>query len=179
MIEMRVNFKEVGKDLLGASLNIYKVFGVTIAQGIWDEFRVLVNETAQYTGSTAASWNVAVKGAGSFGGVRMINLPKGADPLQIGHSNAVNVALKANRGNLNGATLYDKVLTSGINVWNESPGAQSGVPEHGPLRDENEGARGAFARFKNRVENKVYNPLPFQMSMKDFNIMANSMVVKE
>lgn len=174
-IEMRINAKEVGKDLLGASLNIYKVFGHVIADALWEEFVKLLNETAQYSGSTAASWNMDTAGAGSFGRVRMQDYRKPETALHMGHQDAVNVARIANYGNIDGNTLYEKTRTSGINIWNDSPGAQSGVPEHGPLRPENTGAVDAFARFERRLATKVYNPLPNQMSMKDFNIMAESM----
>lgn len=156
MFKCRTNLKEMGKKYMGAGQAIYKLAGETIADGIWEEFKVLVDETAQFTGSTAASWNVMAKGAGSFGGVRMLKLSKGQSPLQVGHHRATDIAKSANLGNLD--DLQKKVLTSGINVFNESPGAQSGVPEFGPLRPENAGAEHAFARFKERVASKVFEP---------------------
>ncbi len=174
-VRMHTNLKAMGKELLGASLNIYKVAGYSIAKGIWKEFEQLVNETAQYTGTTAASWNLSAGGFLSTGGVRTMPKRNKENALRSGHQYAVDVALVNNYGRITGSNIYDLVLRSGINVWNEAPGAMSGVVETGPLRDVNTSSLGAFSRFQNRIETKVFNPIPFKLGMKDFNIMAESL----
>jgi len=165
VVVMRSNLKAMGKGILKtAKLDIYKYCGNEIAVGVFVEFDQLLRETAQYTGRTVASWNIAMKGTGSFGGVReppwaakIAN--KELSPLEMGHSASINIALEANKPNFENVDLYKKVLTSGINVWNESEGAESGIPEEGPLRDVNLAAKGAFARFEDRIAKKVFRPL--------------------
>ncbi len=156
-MEIHSNLREISKRILGKKLAIYKEAETAIIEGLWEEFERLVRGTAQYTGTTAASWNIAAKGAGSHGGVREQTLAKGESPLKRGHSRAVDIALKENKGNLD--NLAKKVLTSGINVWNESDNAETGVFEHGPLREVNAGGLRVFATFQHRVMSKVFRPL--------------------
>ncbi len=174
LVRMHTNLKAMGRELLGASLNIYKVAGYSIADGIWEEFQQLVADTAQWTGTTAASWNLSAGGFLDRGGVRTMPDRKKEDALQAGDQHAVQVALLNNYDRITGSNIYKNVLTSGINVWNESPAAMTGRIERGPLRDVNQSSIGAFARFQARIETRVFNPIPQKLGIKDFNIMAES-----
>jgi len=190
VVQLRTNLKAIGKELLGASLNIYKVAGHEIVYGIWSEFYALLEDTAQWTGSTVASYNIDTAGAGSFGRDETVKddyrpaglgvfdaTPAGGVsgfPRQAGDIRAIGRAVLKNRKNLDGDTIYKKVLTSGINVWNDARPAKLGIIEQGPLRDVNQSSIGAFARFEARIRVRVFDPIPHKLSLKDFNIMAES-----
>jgi len=158
MAETRTNLKEQARFMGFLGHSLYKVAGNAIADGIMEEFEQLVYETAQYTGTTAASWNVGTMGSASHGNVRARQLGKDESPLHAGHGAAVSVALNANKNRLDGLRKGTiGALNSGINVWNEAPGAETA--EEGPLRPVNSGAEGAFDRFKIRTLDKIFVPL--------------------
>ena len=162
LVELRHDLREQARLFFEGSTAIYTVAGQAIADGIWVEFEQLVRETAQYTGTTAASWNLGMAFGKSYGGVRARELGPDESPLSVGHGAAVSLALNANRGNLEG--LGKTILRSGINVWNEAPGSERS--EEGPLRGVNESAIGAFSRFQERVRDRVFQPLAGQYTMK-------------
>ena len=171
MADTRTNLKQQAKLLGFAGHALYRVAGMTIANGIWEEFEQLLYETAQFTGTTTASWNIATKGAGSHGGVRARGLGPGEEPLHVGHGAAVSVAINANIDNL--AELERgtiRALNSGINVWNEAPGAERSTT--GPLRAVNAGAEMAFDNFKMRVMEKVFIPLAQNYTPEDLAALA-------
>jgi len=175
MIRVSTDLKAQARFLGLVGQALYQVAGTVIADGIWEEFEQLVYETAQYTGSTAASWNVATKGAGSHGQVAVMGLGPDQEPLQVGHSVAVMVALNRNtmEGNLDDLRAGQKgALTGGINVWNEAPGAE--VSQTGPLRSVNDSAIGSFDRFKARVAEKVFLPLAQDYTVEQLVAMAKA-----
>jgi len=119
----------------------------------------------------AASWNIATKGAASHGRVLIRELAPDETPLKVGHPVAVNLALNANKGNLDELKRGTvKALNSGINVWNDVPWAERA--EEGPLRKENESAVHAFARFQVRVTEKVFEPLSKQYTLEQLKQMV-------
>lgn len=168
------NLKEQARLLGFVGEALYKVCGQELADGIWEEFKQLVMETAQYTGSTAASWNIGTKGAATHtngGGVRIRSLGPGESPLQVGHMAAVSQAINANEQSLDDLRNGSKrALNSGINVWNDVPWAS--VAEEGPLRPENAEALGAFERFQSRVNNKVFMPIKERVTLEQLIEMA-------
>lgn len=171
MAESRTNLKDQAKLLGFAGQALYKVAGETIAEGVWEEFEQLVRETAQYTGTTAASWNIGTKFGASFGGVWMRFLGPDETPLQVGHSVAVNLALNANKDNLNDMRNGNvQALKAGLNVWNEAPGVDRALS--GPLRPVNAGAETAFVEFKMRVMEKVFIPLAQTYTPEDLARIA-------
>ena len=152
------NLKQQGRLFGFMGHALYRVAGESIANGVMEEFEQLVIETAQYTGTTAASWNVGTMGAASHGNVRARGLGPDEAPLQVGHGAAVSVAMNANEGRLDELKRGTiKALNSGVNVWNEAPGAERATT--GPLRRVNAGAETAFTDFKQRVMSKVFIPL--------------------
>lgn len=168
---LRTNLKEQARELGFIGHAIYKVCGQAIADGIMEEFEQLVIETAQYTGSTAASWNVATKGAASHGGTIIRELGPDEDPLHAGHRVAVNIAMNANKGNLDDlARGTVKALNSGINVWNDVPWAEEA--EEGDRRPENADANHAFARFQARVATKVFDPIAHVITPEELKAMT-------
>ena len=170
------NLKDQSKFLGFVGHALFKVAGASLADGIWEEFEQLVLETAQYTGSTAASWNVATKGSGSHGQVVVRNLGPDEAPSYKGHLPAVMVALNRNRdmGNLDDLRAgRGGALRGGINVWNEAPGAERS--QTGPLRSPaNDDAEGAFDRFKARVMSKVFIPLAQNYTPEQIVAMAKA-----
>lgn len=142
-------------DYLGQA--VLKDIGDTLAAGIWDEFETLVMETAQWTGTTAASWNLYMK-------YRMVAPDEGIreqpkrtrkQALNKGHMHAVSIALNANLSRLDDITTDYR--TSDIVISNNAPGAEQA--ESGPLRDVNQGAAGALARFEQRVASKQWKTI--------------------
>ena len=172
---MTTNLKDQSKFLGFVGHALFKVAGASLADGIWEEFEQLVLETAQYTGSTAASWNVATKGSGSHGQVVVRNLGPDEAPSYKGHLPAVMVALNRNRdmGNLDDLRAgRGGALRGGINVWNEAPGAEQATT--GPLRRVNAGAETAFTDFKQRVMSKVFIPLAQNYTPEQIVAMAKA-----
>ena len=134
-------------DYLGKA--VFKDVGDALAQGIWEEFEQLVQETAQYTGTAAASWNLSMGGDSS---VRKQPDRTRAQALEAGHSAAVAKALQHNYSSL--VNIVDDYRYKAIVVENNAE--SSDVAEGGPLRAENAGAAGAAFRFEQRVANKSF-----------------------
>jgi hypothetical protein len=157
--EQRFNVKQVARDLGLVGHALYKVCGQAIADGLMEEFEQLVIETAQYTGSTAASWNITNEFNKHHGKTNIRELAPGETPLHAGHHEAVKIAMDANRDNLKGmAAGTSKSMNAGISVWNEVPWAERA--EEGERRiPQNKNANEAFARFQARVATKVFEPL--------------------
>ena len=157
------NISQIVRDLDYAGKAVFTEVGEALKEGLEKEFAQLVNETAQYTGTTAASWNITVGGVGDQvskgqGGVRPQPFRTRAEALSVGHQNAVGIALAANAGTLESLVNWIKPGQKGhkpgaIMVENYAPGADRA--EEGPLRDVNESAIGAFERFKVRVTDLV------------------------
>lgn len=150
-----VNLSKVVREIDYLGQAVLKDIGDTLAQGIWDEFENLVIETAQWTGTTAASWNLYMKYrmVAPEGDVREMPKRSRAQALNKGHMHAVAIALNANLGRLDEITTDYR--TSDIVISNNAPGAERA--EAGPLRAENQGAAGALARFEQRVAFKQWN----------------------
>lgn len=130
---------------------VLKDIGDSLAQGIWEEFVILVNETAQYTGSTAASWNLSMGGDDS---VRLQPKRTRQQALQKGHQSAVQIALAHNFKSL--VNITEEYRYRAIVVENNVEHA--GKAETGPLRDVNHPA-GAFFRFQQRLAFKQFEKI--------------------
>ena len=149
-----VNLSKVVREIDYLGQAILKDIGDTLAAGIWDEFETLVMETAQWTGTTAASWNLYMKYRIAPHDRSFRKQPKRTrtQALNKGHMHAVSIALNANLGRLDDITT--DYHTSDIVISNNAPGAERA--EAGPLRAENQGAAGALARFEQRVAMKAW-----------------------
>lgn len=139
-------------DLLGQA--VFKDVGDALAHGIWKEFVQLVEETPQWTGTTAASWDLLMQGrVGPMGGTEVREQPERtrANALSRGHRAAVQVAIGANYDSL--LYIAEQYRYAEIVIANHAPGAEQS--EYGPLRDVNQPS-GALARFEQRVANKSF-----------------------
>jgi hypothetical protein len=143
------NLSQMAREIDAMGKAIFKDVGDAIAYGIWEEFRILVQETAQWTGTTAASWNLYMQGrVGPIGVTGYREMPKRTrkEALQRGHGDAVQIALAANYDNLLDITTQYRYAE--IVISNYAPGADRA--ESGPLRAVNQPTQ-AFERFKSRV----------------------------
>jgi len=153
------NLSDIVRNMDVMEVAVYKEVGETLAKAIWKEFEQLVKETPQWSGTSAASWNLSIGGSGGLSGVR--NMPE-RDPktaLQKGHMHAVDVALASNLNSLQDLSDQFKpgrIRNAGIVVENYAPFVD--ITESGHVRDVNL-PNGAFARFQERVAFMIFEPL--------------------
>lgn len=145
---IRSNLSQMAREIDYLGKAIFKDVGDALALGIWEEFEILVKETAQWTGTTAASWNLSMGGDQSF---REQPERSRQQALSKGHSAAVQVALAYNFGKLDDIT--EKYRYQAVVIENHAPGANR--TELGPLREVNQPS-GALARFEQRVAFKTF-----------------------
>lgn len=152
---IRSNLSSFAKQLTGVTLpQIYKRIGSSIKEEIEDAFDDLLEETAQYSGATVASYRVGV--GPSVPDVYIDDMPKPAnanEAFQRGDQAAINLARAANAGSLPADDLYVKLRTGDITVKNGSP--YWNRVEEGPLRPVNEASVGALKRFEERIGDKI------------------------
>lgn len=141
----RTNLSEIAKQASYIGRRIFLVAGRALRERVETEFEVLVKETPQYTGSTAASWRMSVRGADDSQTV--IKLPKGATPFEKGQAPAIDMALSHYAGNRLPESLKS-YMNADIVINNAAKGFDTA--EHGPVRDVNT-PPGALARFEGRV----------------------------
>lgn len=154
------NISQMVREIDYLSKAVFTDVGDALRDVIMEEFEQLVIETAQWTGTAAASWNVSIGGDSS---VREQNkgLKKSeiaAMQLSKGHGTAVAVAMSHNAGAL------DRLSTMGVGKKGNTYGAivvennaeSSDQAETGPLRAENAGAAGAGLRFEQRLANRSF-----------------------
>ena len=140
-------------DYLGKA--VFQDVGDTLKDVIMEEFEQLVIETAQWTGTAAASWNVSIGGDQS---VREQPKRTKTTALERGHGAAVSEAMNHNTGAL------DRLSTMAVGKKGNAYGAivvenhaeSSDRAEHGPLRAVNAGAAGAGFRFEQRLANRSF-----------------------
>ncbi len=139
---MRINVSDVRRQTSILGKAIFKEIGDKFAAALWTEFELLIIETPQWSGTAAASWNMAMGRSG--GEVRV----QSGEGLNKGHMHAVAIAVNANFGRL--AEISTRYGTADISVWNDVEYTKR--LEYGPLRAINQPGR-AFVRFKERVKN--------------------------
>ncbi len=140
------------------TLGVYRAIEQELGALLWEEFDQLLNETPQWTGTAAASWNMAITGIATGktlgeGGVRKQKELSRKNALQKGHGAAVNIARSENasfKKDMNGGLFHrNSALPRGaIGIWNNSESIKTA--EGGPLRAENK-PPGAFQRFEARI----------------------------
>lgn len=130
--------------------SVYKAAAAELRNMLLEEFTVLVYETPQYTGTTAASWHI--------GFLRDVDTSvhemNPEEPRRKGHSDACEVAV--NRANVTLPTDFRQYfggtketgLGQDIVIENEAPGYDTA--EEGPVRQVNT-PPGALKRFIARV----------------------------
>ena len=151
------NLSQMAREIDYLEKAVFADVGDALAEGLMAEFETLVNQTAQWTGTTAASWNISLGGVGE-GGVALQPERSREEALEKGHHEAVSISLARC------ATALNRLATMGlpgqkgntyraIMVENNSPSADHA--ENGPLRDVNS-PNGAFERFKMRVASRMF-----------------------
>lgn len=150
------NISKMLREIDYLSKAVFTDVGEALAEGLMEEFEQLVQETAQWTGTAAASWNISLGGDSS---TRVQPEIKNVDLAHYkGHEDAVNQALSHNYGALKGLSTMGLPGQKGnhyraIMVENYAETAE--FAEHGPLRDVNMPSGAAF-RFEQRVANKAF-----------------------
>lgn len=158
MFYLKTDLSQAAREVSATGKASFAAVGDAIAQGIWEEFEVLVYDTAQWTGTTAASWNLSLGG----GRIAIRRIGSKKTPLHRGHSTAPEKALDANRYVLPEiATVAiptkGRITNMPIVIENYARGAYTA--EHGPLRLVNIKGLEALERFRSRLQNKVFRPL--------------------
>jgi len=126
--------------------------GEAVSTMLWEEFTQLVQETPQYTGTAAASWNVAMgmTAAGGTGGVRVQGPRTRETALNMGHMQAVSEAMAGSFDDL--SNIIQNWQTGDIVIWNDSDSIEHA--EYGPLRTINQPGIHAYTRFLERVKRR-------------------------
>lgn len=116
-----------------------------LRQVLLEEFHTLVQETPQYSGSTAASWRIGFYAPTEY--TMMWPPSSAADALAKGMDPAVSIAVGYARESL-GVTGYDMLKNrQDITITNGAPGYETA--EEGPVRQVNT-PPGALKRFIGR-----------------------------
>lgn len=126
--------------------SIYRKAGSQLVEKILGEFEVLVRETPQWTGTTAASWEIGFK-EDVTGQVFTQPERTREEALSKGSEAACTIAINKSKFTLMDADLV-KIASQDIVIGNEAPGYDTA--EEGPVRAENS-PPGALARFEARV----------------------------
>lgn len=137
--------KELGTLTKGKN-SIYRQAGSQLRQALLDEFKVLVRETPQYSGSTAASWKIGFYQDLDSSAIELPQPASTLEALQKGSEPACSYAIN----NAMGALSNDlkEYARSDITLHNEAPGFDTA--EEGPVRQVNT-PPGALKRFEGRV----------------------------
>lgn len=127
--------------------SIYRKAGSQLVEKILGEFDVLVRETPQYTGTTAASWEIGFMRDLPGEVTEQPAIKKGEKPLSKGSEVACQISMDRARKTLTETDL-PKYATQDIIVNNAAPGYDTA--EEGPVRAVNT-PPGALKRFEGRI----------------------------
>lgn len=141
---IRMDLGQFLADVKKIKRNIWRIPGIKLKAQLEAEYKTLVEETPQYSGSTAASWSMGFLAP-------MVNSQKNkpktvAEALRKGQDPAVGESL----ARINLSNHLTDYLQKDVTVTNGSPNFEHA--EGGPLRAVNEPG-GMFARFQNRIRN--------------------------
>lgn len=133
--------RELGVITRGKN-SIYNLAGRALIDALFNEFKDMVYDTPQWTGTTAASWHIGFDADSSVNDM--------GDPNKIqywkGHQEACMVSIGGNTDFLSSDP--KRVLYRDIIINNEAEGFESS--EYGPVRYVNDPA-GPLGRFEGRV----------------------------
>lgn len=148
MIRVRGNvskaIRELGALTRGPA-SIYRKAGAQLRETLLEEFDTLVRETPQWTGTTAASWEIGFL-SDITGVVEQQPERKRDEALAKGTEPACSISMVKARTSLSGD--FKKIAIQDIIVSNDSPGFETA--EEGPVRPVNT-PPGALARFEARI----------------------------
>lgn len=149
MFRVRSNVSDALRQLKALTTgpnSIYKIAGTQLRDAILDEFDVLVRETPQWTGTTAASWEIGFP-SDVTGIVETQPERKREEALSKGTEPACGIAMSKARTSL--TSDLSKYKTQDIILINEAPGFDRA--EEGPVRPVNT-PPGALKRFEARID---------------------------
>ena len=128
--------------------SIYHKAGSQLVEKILGEFEVLVRETPQWTGTTAASWYIGMtRDESTLDQVNTQPERTSKEALKKGSEPACAFSINKSKSTLMDADLV-RIATEDIVVGNSAPGFDRA--EEGPVRPENS-PPGALDRFMARV----------------------------
>ena len=128
--------------------SIYRKAGSQLVEKILGEFEVLVRETPQWTGTTAASWYIGMtRDESTLDQVNTQPERTRKEALEKGSEPACAFSISKSKFTLMDADL-SKIARQDIVIGNEAPGYETA--EEGPVRPENS-PPGALDRFMARV----------------------------
>lgn len=149
MIKARMEVSKAIKDLgvmTKGPNSIYNVAGRQLRESLLNEFKILVRETPQYSGSTAASWKLGFAFQTDKSAVILPKPETLSEALHKGSEPACQIAINEAMGNLS-PDLQD-YKKHDIMLYNEAPGFDTA--EEGPVRPVNT-PPGALKRFEARI----------------------------
>lgn len=155
-LDVKMDISKFIKDLNAMTQgpdSIYRAGGRALREMLLENFEILVKETPQFSGSTAASWQIGFPedtyGDGTPGS-DFVELPKpagGDEAMRRGMAPAVGIAIARGTANLM-HTDPERFVRQAIVVLNNAPGFETA--EEGPVRAVNT-PPGALKRFEARV----------------------------
>lgn len=140
-----LGFYATGGKKGGGKENIYRKAGKQLSEALLEEFEVLVRETPQWTGTTAASWEIGFQ-SDITDGVEEQPSRTREEALSKGSEVACNIAMGKAYANI--TPDFSKYIRESIIVSNNAPGFDRA--EEGPVRPVNT-PPGALERFKARI----------------------------
>ena len=159
-LNVRMNISKFNRDL-GAMTrgpnSMYSQGGRELRAALMEEFETLVKETPQFSGSTAASWQIGFPGdlyGGFTPGDDFVQLPKpanGIEAMKKGMNPAIDISITRAKATLF-STDPDQYMTKDLVIVNNAPGFETA--EEGPVRQVNDPAR-ALDRCRARWEAKI------------------------
>lgn len=156
MLELKLNVSQFIRDIKKWQYNFHFVAGKRLGERVMEAYERLVNETPQWSGTTAASWAIGFgRGVpGGFVDLRDQTPPRGKAPIKYkAHGAAVGIGLSRADQSLV-TTNLEAYKTQDIVVVNDSPNFD--IAENGPLRDINMPG-GMFAAFQEELDSIVIN----------------------
>lgn len=133
--------------------SIYKKAGSQLRSAILEEFKTLVRETPQWSGTTAASWKLGFMYKVDQSMVEMPQPASREEALSRGAEPACQIAINNAMGALSPDLRdYMRIGRGGgqdIVLYNEAPGYETA--EEGPVRPVNV-EPGALKRFESRID---------------------------
>ena len=140
-----------------SSVEVLRRCGSALKEEIEDAFDDLLEETAQFSGRTVASYRIGLGANVEDTYDESLDVPDSAETaFKRGDQAAINLARAANAGSLPDADLMREMLKrNDIIIKNGSPAWERVETGEPPLRGVNEGSVDAMKRFEKRLKNKI------------------------
>lgn len=155
---IRSNASAVVRELTRlSSVEILRRCGSALKEEIEDAFDELLEETAQFSGRTVASYRIGLGASTPDTYDKTLSIPDSAQvAFERGDQPAINLARAANAGSLPEVTLLQEMAKRKDIVVNNASPAWERVETGDPfLRAVNEASVGALKRFEKRIGDKV------------------------